>query len=113
MKKQKSLGQPTTTIAKGSGMQSMVLTEAQKLCLKRFEAHHKAWNACNKRYSDLATAQHYRLTNTEMVLYLFIIHPQLYNQATSALQAAEKQYPNLLTSVYGCMATNPKFITIL
>jgi hypothetical protein len=76
MKKQKSLGQQmTTTIAKGTGTQSTALTEAQKLCLKRFEAYHKVWNACNKRYSDLATAWHYRLTNTEMALYLFIIHP--------------------------------------
>jgi hypothetical protein len=89
------------------------LAEVQKLCLKRFEAHHKAWNTCNKRYSDLAMAQHYRLTNMEMALYLFIIYPKLYNQAMSALWAAGKQYPNPLTSVYGCTATNPKFITIL
>jgi hypothetical protein len=48
-----------------------------------------------------------------MALYLFVIHPQLYNQATSALRAAGKQYPNPLTSVYGHTATNPKFITTL
>jgi hypothetical protein len=58
-------------------------------------------------------AQHYRLTNMEMALYLFIIHPKLYNQAMSALHIAGKQYPNPLMSVYGCTATNPKFITIL
>jgi hypothetical protein len=100
-------------IAKDTGAQLINLTEAQKLCLKRFEAHHKAWNACTTRYLDLATAQYYRQYNTEMALYLFVIHPKLYNQATSALWAAGKQYPNPLTSVYGCTATNPKFITIL
>jgi hypothetical protein len=48
-----------------------------------------------------------------MALYLFIIHPKLYNQVTSALWATGKQYPNPLMSVYRCTATNPKFITIL
>jgi hypothetical protein len=48
-----------------------------------------------------------------MALYLFVIHPKLYNQATSALRAAGKSYPNPLTSVYGHTATNPRFITIL
>jgi hypothetical protein len=114
MKKQEPSGQQMmTTAAKDTGVRLMVLTEVQKLCLKRFEAHHKTWNTHNKRYSELAIAWYYRQNNTEMALYLFIIHPRLYNQATSALQAAGKQYPNLLTSVYGHTATNPKFITIL
>jgi hypothetical protein len=40
----KSPGQQmtTTTAAKDISMQSTILTEVQKLCLKRFEAHHKA-----------------------------------------------------------------------
>jgi hypothetical protein len=114
MKKQKPLEQQTmTTAVKDIGAQSTVLTEAQKLCLKQFKAHHKAWNARNKRYLELAMARHYRLTNMKMALYLFIIHPRLYNQAMLALQAAGKQYPNPLTSVYGCTATNPKFIITL
>jgi hypothetical protein len=112
-KMKKSSGQQTTTAAKGTGMQSTILTEAQKLCLKCFEAHHKAWNVRNQRYLELATAWYYRQYNTEMALYLFVIHPKLYNQATSALWAAGKQYPNPLTSVYGHTATNPKFVTIL
>src|SRR5947208_10518437 len=74
---------------------------------------HDTWNRCNKRYSDLATAQHYRLTSASMALYLFIMHTWLYQQATSALQAAGKQYPNPLMSAHGHTATNPKFITIL
>jgi hypothetical protein len=58
-------------------------------------------------------AQHYRLTSATMALYLFIIHPGLYKQATAALQTAGKQYPNPLISAHGCTATNPKFISIL
>jgi hypothetical protein len=113
-KMKKSSGQQmTTTAAKDTGAQSTKLTEAQKLCLKCFEAHHKAWKAHNTLYSELATARYYRQYNTEMALYLFIIHPKLYNQATSALRAAGKSYPNPLTSVYGHTATNPKFITVL
>jgi hypothetical protein len=42
-KMKKSPGQQTTTTtAKDTGARSTNLTEAQKLCLKRFEAHHKA-----------------------------------------------------------------------
>jgi hypothetical protein len=49
MKKQKSPGQQTiTAAAKDTGVRLTVLTEVQKLCLKQFEAHHKAWNAHNK-----------------------------------------------------------------
>jgi hypothetical protein len=48
-KMKKSLGQQMTTIAaKDTGVQLTILTEAQKLCLKRFETHHKAWNKQNK-----------------------------------------------------------------
>jgi hypothetical protein len=101
-KMKKSPGQQTMmTTAKDTGARSTNLTEVQKLCLKCFEAHHKAWNARTTRYSDLATARYYRQYNMEMALYLFVIHPKLYNQAMSALQAAGKQYPNPLTSVYG------------
>jgi hypothetical protein len=105
--------QKTTTAANNTGGPSTTLTKAQELCIKQFKAHHQAWNRRNKRYSDITTAQHYRLISTSMVLYLFIIHTWLYQQATSALQAAGKQYPNPLTSAHGRMATNPKFITIL
>jgi hypothetical protein len=49
VKMKKSPGQQTMmTIAKDTGTQSTILTEAQKLCLKCFEAHHKAWNARNQ-----------------------------------------------------------------
>jgi hypothetical protein len=45
-KMKKSPGQQTTTTtAKDIGAQLTKLTKAQKLCLKHFEAHHKAWNA--------------------------------------------------------------------
>src|SRR5205807_5710973 len=81
VKMKKSPGQQTTTTTvKDTGVRSTNLTEAQKLCLKRFKAHHKAWNARTTRYTDLATARYYRQYNTEMALYLFIIHPKLYNQ---------------------------------
>jgi hypothetical protein len=113
-KMKKSPGQQTmTAAAKDTGTRLTILTEVQKLCLKCFEAHHKAWNTRNQRYSELATAWYYRQYNTEMALYLFVIHPKLYNQAMSALRAAGKPYPNPLMSVYGRTATNPKFITIL
>jgi hypothetical protein len=81
MKQQKSpehQKQTMTAAVKGTGMTMTNLTEAQWLCLKRFKAHHKAWNARNKWDLDLITARYYRLNNTEMALYLFIIHPQLY-----------------------------------
>jgi hypothetical protein len=61
----------------------------------------------------LATARHYWLTSATMALYLFVIHPELYKKATSALRAAGKKYPNPLISTHGCTATNPKFITTL
>src|SRR5947208_4064210 len=58
-------------------------------------------------------ARHYQLTSATMALYLFIIHPELYKKATSALRAAGKKYPNPLISTHGRTATNPKFVTIL
>jgi hypothetical protein len=103
----------TTTAVNNTGGQLMKLTKAQELCIAQFKAHHQAWNRRNKRYSDITMARHYRLTSASMALYLFVMHTQLYQQATSALRAAGKQYPNPLTSAHGCMATNPKFITIL
>ena len=48
-----------------------------------------------------------------MAPYLFIMHPQLYQNTTSLLRAAGKQYPNPLTSTYGQTATNLKFTNIL
>jgi hypothetical protein len=94
-------------------MESIELTDAQNSCLKAFREQHVLWGQCSKVYEDLATAQHYRLTSATMALYLFIIHPELYKKATSALRAAGKKYPNPLISTHGRTATNLKFITIL
>src|SRR5947208_8048759 len=82
-------------------------------CLKAFKEKHVLWGQRSKVYEDLAMAQHYRLTSITMALYLFVIHPELYKKATSALWAAGKQYPNPLISTHGRTATNPKFITTL
>jgi hypothetical protein len=54
-----------------------------------------------------------RNNNARMALYLFIIHPKLYKQATSLLCMAGKQYPNPLTLAHGHTAVDPKFISIL
>jgi hypothetical protein len=94
-------------------MASTDMTEAQKKCLKAFREQHILWGQRSKVYEDLAMARHYRLTSATMALYLFIIHPELYKKATSALQAAGKHYPNPLISTHGHTATNPKFITTL
>ena len=91
----------------------MDLTKAQELCIKQFRIHQALWERHSKKHSDLAMAKHYRLTSASMVLYLFIMHPQLYQNATSALQASGKQYPNPLTSTHRWTATNLKFTTIL
>jgi hypothetical protein len=95
------------------GTESTGLTNAQELCIKAFKEQHTLWEQRSKVYSDLAMARHYRLTSATMALYLFIIHPGLYKQATSALWAAGKQYPNPLISAHGHTATNPKFIATL
>jgi hypothetical protein len=113
IKKQKSLGQLKMTTAKDTGMQLTVLTKAQELCLKQFKAYHWQWAVCSKQSLDLAMAKHYRLHSTGMVLYLFIIHPKLYNQATSLLHASRKQYPNPLTSAHGQIAIASKFLLTL
>jgi hypothetical protein len=89
------------------------MTEAQEKCIKAFREQHILWGQCSKVYEDLAMAWHYRLTSATMVLYLFIIHPELYKKATSVLRAVGKQYPNPLISTHGHMATNPKFIATL
>ena len=96
-----------------SGEQSTALTKAQELCIKQFRIHQALWERRSKKHSDLAMAKHYRFTSASMALYLFIMHPRLYQNATSALRAAGKQYPNPLTSTHGRTATNPKFTTIL
>jgi hypothetical protein len=101
------------TIVNDTGAQSMVLTKVQELCLKQFKAYHWQWAICSKQSSDLAMAKHYRLHSAGMALYLFIIHPKLYNQATSLLRTSEKQYPNPLTSAHGHTATAPKFLLTL
>ena len=107
------LDKKKTTAAKDTEEQSMALTKAQELCIKQFRIHQALWEQHSKKHSDLAMAKHYRLTSASMALYIFVIHPRLYQNATSALRAAGKQYPNPLTSTHGRTATNPKFTNIL
>jgi hypothetical protein len=102
-----------TQAASNTGTELTELTDAQRSCLKAFREQHVLWGQRSKVYKDLATAQHYRLTSATMALYLFVIHPELYKKATSALRAAGKKYPNPLISTHGHTATNPKFITTL
>src|SRR5947208_177126 len=102
-----------TQAASNTGTESIGLTNAQESCLKAFREQHILWGQRSKVYEDLAMAQHYQLTSTTMALYLFVIHPELYKKATSALRAAGKKYPNPLILTHGCTATNPKFITTL
>ena len=108
-----TLRKKMTTTANDTGAPSTTLTRVQELCLKQFKAHHAMWARREKKTTDLVMAKHYRLTSMAMALYLFVIHPELYKRATSALRAAGKQYPNPLTTVHTCMALNPKFIQIL
>jgi hypothetical protein len=116
LRKEKLLRQQKITAAKDTSIQStplikgQELAKAQKLCLKQFRIYQWQWAAHSKEAMDLAIAMHYQLHSTRMTLYLFTIHPKLYKQATSLLHAAEKQYPNPLTSIYGYIATNPKFL---
>jgi hypothetical protein len=110
----KSLGQWKMTMAvKDTGVQLMNLTKAQELCLRQFKAYYRQWAICGKQTSNLAMAKHYRLYSTGMVLYLFVMHPKLYNQVTSLLCASGKHYPNLLISTHSCTVTAPKFLPIL
>jgi hypothetical protein len=94
LKKEKLLRQQKITAAKDTGMQSITLTKAQELakvqelCLKQFGTYYRQWEKC--KLLDLAVAKYYRMHGTRMALYLFIIHPILYKQATLELCTSEK-----------------------
>ena len=90
-----------------------IFTEAQKACLKQFKGYHAKWNKRDKATTDLATAKHYRMNNTAMAIYLLIIHPRLYNKATTELKAAGKTIPSPLNAIHAKTATNPAFIPAL
>jgi hypothetical protein len=114
LKKEKLLRQQKMMTAKDTSMQSTALTKAQELakaqelCLKQFRTYHQQWE--KQKLPDLAVAKYYRMHGAGMALYLFIIHPTLYKQATLELCMSGKQYPNPLTSVHTYTATDPKFI---
>ena len=71
------------------------------------------WNQRDKATTDLATAKHYRMNNMAMALYLLVIHPRLYNKATSELKAAGKTIPSPLNAVHAKTAINPAFVPAL
>ena len=95
-----------------TGHDSTIFTEAQKACLKQLKGYHAKWNKRDKATTDLATAKHYRMNNMAMALYL-LVHPRLYNKATSELKAAGKTIPSPLNVVHAKTATNPAFIPVL
>jgi hypothetical protein len=89
------------------------LMAKQREYIKHFKAHHTQWQQQNKWYKCISTAQYYRKNRAAMALYLFIIHPTLYRQATNELKAMGQQLLNPLMASYAHIATNPSFIPTL
>ena len=54
-----------------------------------------------------------RAKSQNLALYLFVIHPRLYKQATNKLKAEGCTLPNPLTAVHACLACDPRFTPTL
>ena len=82
-------------------------------CLKAFETLHKRWVTFTKKFKNITLAKTFRHTNTMQVLYLCVVHKDLFKQATKELKATGHSLPSPLTSEHASVACDPAFTTIL
>ena len=82
-------------------------------CLKAFEMLHKQWVTFTKKFKNITLAKTFRHTNTTQALYLFVVHKDLFKQATEELRVTECTLPSPLTSKHASAACDPAFTTTL
>ena len=82
-------------------------------CLKAFETLHKRWVTFTKKFKNIILAKTFRRTNTTQALYLFVVHKDLFKQATKELKATGRTLPSPLTSEHASIACDPAFTTTL
>ena len=82
-------------------------------CLKAFETLHKRWVTFTKKFKNITLAKTFRHTNTTQALYLFVVHKDLFKQATKELKATGRSLPSPLTSEHASVTCDPTFTTTL
>ena len=82
-------------------------------CLKASKTLHKRWVTFTKKFKNITLAKTFRHTNTTQALYLFVVHKDLFKQATKELKATGCSLPSPLTSEHASVACNPAFTTTL